>query len=590
MSLVNGPSTLSLLFSDNILSVPTYQRAYAWEAEHLKNYVADLKSQPQDPSKSYFFGTILLSATGPTGSQRYRIYSVVDGQQRLTTTCLFVSAAYHRLRTLDPSHTPDDEWSRFVRDRTVRKFHTISEDDAFFERLVEGQELGDNDCDTPSKRRLLAAFKFFGSELAPMPPSMVKRLLDVLWNSQILIWAVSSNAEATQIFELQNDRGKRLTNLEAVKSYLMHGIYLAPTETAEQDLTVVQSDFAAIYRHAEILDARFDSPDEDQLLSYHCASYEDWIQIQNDEGWRRPKELIKVLLSRVPSDQRVQWIKNFSQRLARSFATAIQITSARDNGGIPSLGELTALRRTASFWPILLKLWPYDRASDSQNFSASVALMATFAFRSAVAGKRADTGEPELRRLARDFAGDFQELRQTLAAMQTKWNIPKSYEQGLESQEFFEYGGLATYLLWKYENHLRNQQGRRTTQLSWQALMLPSSAAVRYAKDHIEPRDPNNPVLQRLVTWPGEEEPRPFAEVCLNRLGNLVLDTISTGAAKSNRPFVERIAHYTANTQFLSQGEIVSSFARRGQDGALHWDESCIVARQAKLVSFAQTL
>ena len=39
-----------------------------------------------------------------------------------------------------------------------------------------------------------------------------------------MVYAVGSAEDATQIFELQNDRGKRLTSLEALKSFLMHCI------------------------------------------------------------------------------------------------------------------------------------------------------------------------------------------------------------------------------------------------------------------------------------------------------------------------------------------------------------------------------
>lgn len=49
-----------------------------------------------------------------------------------------------------------------------------------------------------------------------------------------------------------------------------------------------------------------------------------------------------------------------------------------------------------------------------------------------------------------------------------------------------------------------------------------------------------NTALERLVVWnPAnpDEQARPFKECLLNRLGNIALDTLSTGAAKGNKGF-----------------------------------------------------
>ena len=81
------------------------------------------------------------------------------------------------------------------------------------------------------------------------------QILRTLISSQILVYAVNTSAEATQIFELQNDRGKRLTDLEALKSFLMHGLYISGHEDVESDLNVVQQNFAEIYRAAEEIES-----------------------------------------------------------------------------------------------------------------------------------------------------------------------------------------------------------------------------------------------------------------------------------------------------------------------------------------------
>lgn len=589
---MNGPYTLGALFDACTLSVPAYQRAYAWDEAQLTNFFDDLRQHPEtQPSKKYFFGTILLAGSAESESSELASYDIVDGQQRLTTTCLFVSAAIDILgringKTSLPSAVYED---RYLRSNHTRKFCTITEDDPFFERLIASKELPE--CSTPSQRRLLSAKQYFLRRLAESSAAQINTLLEKLNDAFILVYSVATNAEATQIFELQNDRGKRLTNLEALKSYLMHGIYVHAGASAETDLRIVQTDFAGIYRDIEKMEAQLDAPDEDRLLSYHCLAYETWVTLPGEvEGWRKPKELIKRLLEHVRFEERASWIKEFTYRLRQSYVHAVQILESRNRRCGIALGDLHVLGRTAPFWPLFLKCWKFDASPEKVQFAASVRHMEKFACRSIVAGKRSDAGESELRQQARNFKGDFQSLDAALNNLRSWWEIPEMFKLKLNSPTFYEFGRVATYILWRYENYLREQPGRQTGRLSWDTVAHPANQAVKYAKDHIEPQDPKNPNLKQLVKWSETDvEPRPFSEIYLNRLGNLVLDTVSTGASKGNADFTRRIPKYTAESVFLSQGEIVTRFASIGENNERIWDEAAIKRRHLALIEFATT-
>ena len=588
MSQADGQTTLKGLFATSAFVVPSFQRAYAWEAEpHLNDFINDLRTQPAGAEKRYFFGTILLTKASDISSRLLNGYAVVDGQQRLTTTTIFMSVALAKLRDDRPQPELDEFYELFVKTRAgKRKFRTIVEDDPFFERLIMGNDTLDS-CDTPSQRRLLSAKEYFGKVLDGLSREEVERLLMTLAESQILVHAVETNSEATQIFELQNDRGKRLTNLEALKSYLMHSLYLHAEGDTEADLNVVQQDFAAIYRNAETLETKYDPPSEDQLLSYHCVAFVPWITLEDGtDGWSRPKQLVRRLLAGEDEGIRSDWVKQFSSGLRRTFFSAVQILDARDS--CEPLGDFTALGRTAIFWPLLLKCWQRDPDAEHSNFERAIRAMERFAFRLAVAARRADTGESNLRNLAKDFTGDFSTLIEAINSMSKWWNLPELFELNLRVENFYERERTATYLLWRYENYLRGQTGRQFPRLGWRTIVDPENAAVRYAKDHIEPQVSKNP-LQRLVKWApdSDETPRPFEDLYLHRLGNLVLDTVAAGAAKGNRGFTERIEQYRA-AGLISQNEIVTPrLATVDNDGKLKWDEAAIRRRQAALVEFA---
>lgn len=592
----NGPRSLTELFATSVFQVPAYQRAYAWDIKpHLTDFLGDLKSHPANEGKRYFFGTVLLTdARAAASGDRFHPYAVVDGQQRLTTACIFIAAAIRRLS----GSTGDGELVSNCKDLFIaaavgnkRKFLTIEEDQGFFERFIIGDEAPvDSDIATPSQRRLWLAKCFFQDELSGTRLEPLQDLLRTLLDCHILVYAVTTNAEATQIFELQNDRGKRLTDLEALKSYLMHGLYIHAGENTESDLAVLQNNFANIYRSAEQIESYPEAPNEDSVLAFHCIAFERWLSLDDKtNGWTRPKLLVKKILS-IEENSHIspaEWIKAFSNRLQDSFCAVRSILEARDKIG--ALGDLTALGRAAPFWPLLMKCWRFD---NGDSFSRATRSVERFAFRSAIAGKRSVTGESRIYSLARDFAGDFDSLVRTLEEMRSGWNIPELFEFGLRSENFYSYGRLATYLLWRYENYLRGLPGRGCSALSWRTMISPANAAVRFAKDHIEPKDENNPALAQEVRWRPDdpaEKPRPFRDVFLNRLGNLVLDTISTGAAKGNSRFdAHRIEHYR-KSDLLSQHELVSEFASAPTEveGAWGWDLRSIRSRQESLVKFA---
>ena len=590
MDTLNGPKRLGTLFKECVLRVPPYQRAYAWCTKpNLDSFLSDLRSHPYNTEKSYFYGTILLSRARDIRLRHLVACDVVDGQQRLTTACIFIMVAIERLRK-DPeqSDLAHIYHETFIKDRLDgRKLSTVESDDGFFERYILGEATYDSSqFSTPSQRRLLEARSYFMAAIEELDVEELIRLVSTLHDSQVLVYAVESDIEATQIFELQNDRGRPLTNLEALKSFLMYGLYLYAKDDIRTDLPIVQKNFASIYRAAEIMEGMYDHRSEDELLSDHCIAFEEWRTVDGGDGWSQPKQLVRAILHDVPHDAKGAWIKNFSYRLCESFQMAQQIMEARDAENGIALGELTALGRTAAYWPLMLKCWKSDRVSGRPNFERVIRGIESFAFRAIIGGKRTDRGTSELRRWARDLDNNFEALITRLSQMRNDREILESFRFNLRSEHLFEWwGNNVTYLLWRYENHLRKRTGRQMPRLSWKTIVLPERPAVKYQRDHIEAKDPANPRLAIVVKWNPEDEERPFGEVCLHRLGNLVLDTYSSGSAKGNGDFASRISHYTGSG-LQSQSELVPCFASKDENGNPIWDICAIRKRQEALEAF----
>jgi hypothetical protein len=81
------PELIGNALKTKFLRVPPNQREYSWKDKHVKALFDDLKNIITAKGKEYFLGTIVVSYED--GDSRPR---VVDGQQRLATTLMFIAA------------------------------------------------------------------------------------------------------------------------------------------------------------------------------------------------------------------------------------------------------------------------------------------------------------------------------------------------------------------------------------------------------------------------------------------------------------------------------------------------------------------
>src|SRR4051812_27950058 len=82
---------LGTIIKGERLRVPKYQRSYAWKQQHIEAYFNDLAGAIQEDEPEYFLGSIVLA--GGDGDS----LEVVDGQQRIATTIILVSAVRNYL-------------------------------------------------------------------------------------------------------------------------------------------------------------------------------------------------------------------------------------------------------------------------------------------------------------------------------------------------------------------------------------------------------------------------------------------------------------------------------------------------------------
>ncbi len=110
---MNEPTSLDSLFREKLFRVPDYQRGYAWQVEQLKAFWEDLVNL--SPNRSHYTGVLTLKQIPVqdidesekefwlVDDHSYRLYHIVDGQQRLTTFVVFLQAFVELFKGL-PEH------------------------------------------------------------------------------------------------------------------------------------------------------------------------------------------------------------------------------------------------------------------------------------------------------------------------------------------------------------------------------------------------------------------------------------------------------------------------------------------------------
>lgn len=76
----------SLLEGKSVLTVPVYQRNYAWKSEQVEAFLNDIEDIAIRDEGEHFFGAIVL-----LDRQEQKELELIDGQQRITTTVMLLS-------------------------------------------------------------------------------------------------------------------------------------------------------------------------------------------------------------------------------------------------------------------------------------------------------------------------------------------------------------------------------------------------------------------------------------------------------------------------------------------------------------------
>ncbi len=300
---------LKQLFEDSssYYVVPEYQRAYEWDTyekrrrNQVKEFWEDL-NEFIDSSSDFPMGNIIILKKGDE-------HEIVDGQQRITTSLILIKSVIDRLKDLGYERRASELTEKYIifqeKDYKKIKFRPQRYDRNFWDDfIVYGNS---RTPETPSQKRIKEAKEFFDNRLQNLSFEKIDKIREKIENSLLGVIELTDKKEASSIFELQNDRGKALTNLDKIKAFFMHQIFVCNGN--EEDIQYIYREFQDIYKI--INSSNF--PDEDDVLLYH-------IQAHTELGYNyREISQLKKIVKDKSINERINFMKYFSKELNQSF-------------------------------------------------------------------------------------------------------------------------------------------------------------------------------------------------------------------------------------------------------------------------------
>lgn len=365
----------------------------------------------------------------------------------------------------------------------------------------------------------------------------------------------------------------------------MHKTYLASNSSAiaETDLNRLQDRFSKIYRdYEEIEDYRksrgeLGKTDEDSILQYHSIAFEIWKDKEYQDSVRMINQQINNLIKANRTADAADFIKRYSLELRQSFKNMNKLLLNRAS----YLLDIFALGRPAAFYPLLIKAYKLDNSEDDQDFKRVAQLVEIIGFRFGITKSRSDKGVSQLYRLARGFKGDFDQLIRNLQNFVEEYCNDSEFERSLCQPIFYEVVDTSDqrYLFWKYENHLRLAEQPFFSQMSHETFMN-QAPQTKFTIEHIIPQNPRD--SKKVVVDDTMWSIADFEDNYLHCIGNLVIDSRSANASKSNQGFATKDKQYS-KAPLKSQLEL-SGFSNPKPD---RWNHISISDRRDKIVKFA---
>ena len=333
--------SLEDVFNKRIFRIPDYQRGYAWIEKQLIDFWDDLISL--DGSRKHYTGVLSIKSVPEDKwinwndekwlieKRKFIPYFIVDGQQRLTTTSIFLQCLVGIVKNLPVNKDLEDKdiyLGSYRLSEIKEQFIVVSqpplnaiktykfgyeEDNPSFDFLrhkIYNEPHGGKIDETFYTLNLENAKDFFTENLQELIKEKGSGILEETYEKltqrfMFNLYEISDDFDVFVAFETMNNRGKKLSDLELLKNRLIYLTTLYENEEVKKnDKIKIRDNINKAWREVYYqLGRNKKSPlNDNEFLRAHWLMYfkysrkrgDDYIRYLLDDFFSRKKYLKKL--------------------------------------------------------------------------------------------------------------------------------------------------------------------------------------------------------------------------------------------------------------------------------------------------------
>lgn len=599
-----GDVRLGQVFANDQQNViPLFQRPYVWDEDKnweplwqdIRQAAEEVEEEArtgnhQEDARTYFLGAVVLQQRR-TRPQQISSWSVVDGQQRLTTLQILFAAARavshdYDAKTLSAKFSslienrPDIIDKDFPDDRY--KVWPLPQDrDVFIWAL---RHPGTDDHPADPEHRIVRARSWFETAIREWAADSVEptQRLEFLHKTlkermELVQITLESNDDPQVIFEVLNHRGVPLDAADLVKNLLFHALDAKGQQSVADE--ILMHGWLPLDKNpwrGEVTTGRVKRKLIDLLLSY-------WLTIRTGnevvvehlfadfKKWLREsaEDAVEVILS----------IRHYADRM-------LSMQSLSGNDPTAQLIDRMESTQTTTPWPLLLYLYGNDLIPDGQRERAAEAVDSFLMRRALCRLTTKDYNRLFLQVLSAAKASDPEhagEAVETTLLGQTadsrKWPTDEEFVESLTQSNLFNLLVRARLkaVLVGLENHLRTEKTESGS------LLLSGNSKLNI--EHLLPQSWEK--AWPLGADPSDERYDEHVQRrrnAVHQLGNLTLTTTKLNPSLSNKAWKQKKKDITKHSLLrITTGSVLtapeSGSGIDDENWASEWDEKRIMFR-----------
>jgi uncharacterized protein with ParB-like and HNH nuclease domain len=642
------------IFTNRILRIPAYQRGYSWAnnkpvdlnaKEPLKNIKGQLKDLWGDlvnipEGKWHYTGLLTLVEVKPCEYNwlpNFRQYSIVDGQQRITSVLILLSVIIKQAKAegvVLGIREGDAEMQYLYINKGVNAYifgyDKDNPSDKFFRKhILCLDEIEDDSEESTYTENLVKAKQFFQSMVTLYLKKEVhtlQTLFDkVTGQLKLNEYVLPPELDEYVVFETMNNRGKPLSQLERLKNrllYLNDKCHLTENSTEEsnalneaQKTSLEESINRAWITIYKALGQNKAHPlsDEDFIKNHWIVYFNDYSRDEANvyanflfDEYFTLDNVYKAKLTRKDIEEYIKALQVCSIWWNKLHYTVFLDAEERDIK--KAIQGIHQVGLKASFKPLLLAILSRD---DRADFIETLKTLEKYSFKIFdLSNKRSNTGDSKIYSLAHEVYTNKKNNAETKAELElyTSWYyrfnlfVNQSYElfELGHKDGFYRWSGRF-YLLYQYDKYLKkiNKNSKQSNSIEWSDFVkndsiehiFPQSAAVSledYAaskgKTVEEAREAHERVQKDWIPFSEytPEHRRKFA----NSLGNLLALSRSDNSSLQNDKFTYKVDQSNKGEGYPKRGYRYDSMSAMIVALEDDWTPQTVVARGLEMLKF----